>query len=220
MALEIMDVLDAVRGRRSVTFFEADRTIPDGTLQELLELANLAPSSFNLQPWQVVVVRDPERKKILRRYALDQSKIEEASAVLIVVADPDVEVNLDSMLDSWEELGYIKKASRATITHMVRTRYGPEGSFERKIFAAKNAALFAMSLMLAARGLGLETHAIDGFDERPMKKAFAIPDDKLVPMLIAIGYLRSNAALLPRALRRPFEDFVHFETYDKGETPG
>ena len=215
-----MDLLDAVKERRSVTFFEEGRTIPDNTLRELLELANLAPSSFNLQPWQVVVVRDPERKRILRRYALDQSKIEEASAVLIVVAEPDVEVNLNIMLDSWEELGYIKKANRATITDMVRRRYGREGSHERKVFAAKNAALFAMSLMFVAKGLGLETHAIDGFDEAPMKKAFAIPDDKLVPMLIAIGYLRHGAVLLPRAFRRPFKDFVRFEIYDAGETPG
>ncbi len=215
-----MDVLDAVKGRRSVTFFEEGRAIPDNTLQELLELANLAPSSFNLQPWQVVVVRDPERKRILRSYALDQSKIEEASVVLIVVADPDVEVNLDSMLDSWEELGYIKKANRATITGMVQRRYGSGGSSERKIFAAKNAALFAMSLMLAARGLGLETHAIDGFDETPMKKAFAVPDDKLVPMLIAIGYLRRDAVLLPRAFRRPVKDFVHFEIYGADQAPG
>ncbi len=215
-----MDVLDAVKERRSVTFFEAGRTIPDNTLQELIELANLAPSSFNLQPWQVVVVRDPERKKVLRRYALDQSKIEEASAVLIIIADPDVEVNLNIMLDSWEELGYTKKAKRATITDMVRRRYGREGSCEQKIFAAKNAALFAMSIMLVAKGLGLETHAIDGFDETPMKKAFAIPDDKLVPMLIAIGYLRRDAMLLPRAFRRPFKDFVSFELYGAGKAPG
>ena len=71
--------------------------------------------------------------------------------------------------------------------------------------------------MLAAKGLGLETHAIDGFDETPMKKAFAIPDDKLVLMLIAIGYLRREAQLLPRAFRRSYKEFVHFESYDSSD---
>jgi len=215
-----MDVLDAVRERRSVTFFEQGRTIPDATLRELIELANLAPSSFNLQPWKVVVVRDAENKRLLRRCALDQSKIEEASAVLIILADPDVEVNLNPMLDSWEQLGYIKKASRETITAMVRRRYGREGSCERNVFAAKNAALFAMSIMLAAKGFGLDTHAIDGFEEAPMKKAFGIPDDKLVVMLIALGYVRRDALILPRAFRQPFNEFAHFEAYgaDAGES--
>jgi hypothetical protein len=53
-----------------------------------------------------------------------------------------------------------------------------------------------------------------------MKKAFAIPDDKLVPMLIAIGYLRRDAMLLQRAFRWPFKDFVSFELYGAGKVPG
>lgn len=210
---ETMDVLDAIKERRSVTFFDPGRPIPDELLRELIELANLAPSSFNLQPWRVVVIRDPASKRLLRKHALDQSKVEEAPVVLIIIADPDVEVNLNAMLDSWQELGYMKREKRAVVSDMVRRRYGREGSRERAIFAAKNAALFAMSLMLAAKGLGLETHAMDGFDEEPMKEAFAIPDDKLVLMLLAVGYQKRDVELLPRAFRRSFKDLTSFESY-------
>jgi nitroreductase len=208
-----MDVLDAIKDRRSVPFFKYNSSVPDAIIKQLIELANLAPSSFNLQPWRVIVVRDPERKKTLRQVALNQSKIEEASHVLIVIADPDIEVNLIPMLDSWEKLGYIKRENRGDVTHMVRLRYGDEGSTERAIFAAKNAALFAMTLMIAAQGLGLQTHAMDGFDEEPLKQAFHIPGDKIVIMLIAIGYPRQDFVPLPRAFRRSPIDFVGFESY-------
>lgn len=208
-----MDVVDALRGRRSTTFFDKKRTIPEDVLREILEIANLSPSSFNLQPWRVIIVRDEENKRTLRKCASDQSKIEAAPAVLIIVADPDVEVNLNPMLDSWEELGYIRKDSRGEISDMVRRRYGDADSVERKLFAAKNAALFAMAIMVAARGFGLETHAMDGFDTGPLKEAFAIPEDKLVIMLIAIGYAQPGVALLPRAFRRPFRDYISNEQY-------
>ncbi len=207
-----MDVIQAIKERRSVNFFESKEVLSDDIIIELLEIANLAPSSFNLQPWKVIIVKDPERKKILRRCAFDQPKVEEASAVLILIADPrGLEENLDHVLDSWQELGYMKPEMRETYVNMTKTLYGTVDSLKRKIFAVKNTALFAMNLMIAARGLKLETHPMDGFDEDCIKKEFNIPDDKIIPMLIAIGALRKETNLLPRAFRRKIEEFVKFE---------
>ena len=210
-----MEIIQTIQERRSINFFEAGRQIPEQKLLDLFEIANLSPSSFNLQPWKVVVVRDPDRKRVLRQCAMNQPKIEEASVVLIMVADPHgVEDNLDRVLDSWQDLGYTKPEARPTLVGMIGKLYGPPDSLTRKIFAAKNTALFAMNLMLAARGLGLETHPMDGFYEACVKKEFNIPEDKIVPMLIAIGHLRPGITLLPRAFRRGTDEFVKFERYD------
>jgi putative NAD(P)H nitroreductase len=209
-----MDVIEAIKRRRSVNFFEAGKELTDAKIQELLELANLSPSSFNLQPWEVVVVRTPERKKALRKCAYDQPKTEEASAVLIMIANPGaVEENIDRVLDSWQELGYTKPEARDTYVGMVGNLYASEDSLTRKLFAVKNTALYAMSIMLAAQGLGLETHPMDGFDEGAIKKEFHIPPEKIIPMLIAVGSLRPGTTLLPRAFRRKISEFVKFENY-------
>lgn len=209
-----MDVINAIKSRRSINFFETGRELSEEKIKELLELANLAPSSLNLQPWEVVVVRTPERKKALRKCAFDQPKAEEASAVLIMIANPKaVEENLDRVLDSWQELGYMKPEERDTYVGMVRNLYASADSLTRKIFAVKNTALYAMSIMLAAQGLGLETHPMDGFDEEALKKEFHIPSEKIIPMLIAVGSLRQGITLLPRAFRRNISEFVKFEDY-------
>jgi putative NAD(P)H nitroreductase len=110
-----MDVIQAIKERRSINFFETGKAISDDKLRELIEIANLSPSSFNLQPWKVIAVRDPKGKKILRQCAFNQPKVEEAAAVLIIIADPKgVEENLKRVLDSWQELGYIKPEVRQT----------------------------------------------------------------------------------------------------------
>lgn len=209
-----MDVIQAIKERRSINFFETGKDIPNDKLKEMLEIANLSPSSFNLQPWKVVVVKEPEKKKILKQCAFNQPKVEEASVVLILVADPNaMEENIDRMLDSWQELGYMKPDMRETYRGMANNLYGEPDSFKRKIFAVKNTSLFAMNLMIAAKGLGLETHPMDGFDEGCIKKEFNIPDDKIIPMLIAVGYLREGITILPRAFRRRTDEFVKYNSY-------
>jgi nitroreductase len=209
-----MDVIQAIRERRAINSFEPGKEIPDDNLKELLSIANLSPSSFNLQPWKIVVVKDPERKKILRQCAFNQQKVEDASAVLIMIADPGgVEENWERVLNSWQDLGYIKAEVRQAYTEMKKNLYGAEDSLGRKIFAVKNTALYAMNLMIAAKGLSLETHPMDGFDEACIKKEFHIPDDKIIPMLVAVGYLKSGITLLPRPFRRELDEFVKFENY-------
>lgn len=209
-----MDVLNAIKERRSINFFERDKNIPLDQLKKLLQIANLSPSSFNLQPWKVIIVDDSEKKKVLMQCAFNQPKVQEASVVLIMIADPlSLEENIERILDSWQSLGYMKPEMRESYKNMAHSLYGKPDSLKRKLFAVKNTSLFAMNLMIAAKGLGLDTHPMDGFDEECVKKEFNIPDDKLIPMLIAVGYLRSGLNLLPRAWRRDIEEFVRYNSY-------
>jgi len=209
-----MEIKDAIRQRRSINFFEPGIELSSDKIRELIELASLAPSSMNLQPWKVVVVNDPEKKKVLRKCAFDQPKVEEASLVLIMVADPaGVEENIDPALDSWIELGFMKPEMKENYKGMAAALYGTLDSLQRKVFAVKNTSLFAMNLMLAAKGMGLETHPMDGFDQDAVKKEFNIPEDKIIPMLIAVGQLKKGITLLPRAFRRDFDSIVHLNSY-------
>jgi putative NAD(P)H nitroreductase len=211
---ETMDIVIALKERRSINFFDPTRTIPPETIDEILRVANLAPSSFNLQPWEVVVVDLPERKRALRKCASNQSKVEESSVMLIVIANPNaIEENMDRVLDAQVRLGYATRESAEKSRPGPGKRHGVPDSVARKIFAVKNTAFFAMSVMAAARGFGLETHPMDGFNEDMVKKEFGIPDDRIIPLLIAVGYLMPGVTLLPRAFRRELDEFVHRNRY-------
>lgn len=197
--------------RRAVNFFDPGYVIEGDTLKKVITLANLAPSSLNLQPWELLVVRSLEKKKVLRKIAFGQPKVEEASAVLVVIADNEgVEKNMEPVLDSWVKLGYFPEENKGQMRGMAEKLYGNKMSVQRKVFAVKNASLFAMNLMVAARVYDLETHPMDGFDAEALKKEFAIAGDKEIPMIIAIGRKRDGADLLPRAYRRDISDFVSF----------
>jgi nitroreductase len=52
---QIMDIIEAIRTRRSIRVFKPD-PIPKKVLQELLDVSRWAPSGGNVQPWHFVVL--------------------------------------------------------------------------------------------------------------------------------------------------------------------
>jgi nitroreductase len=62
--MEYENLLEIIKNTRSIRRFKPD-PIPEDYIDKILEAARWAPSGFNQQPWEFVVVRDPElRKKI------------------------------------------------------------------------------------------------------------------------------------------------------------
>jgi nitroreductase len=83
---EIMNVLEAIKGRRSIRAFKSD-DVSTEVVEELIDAAIWAPSAGNIQPWEFIIVRESKIKKSLAEAALDQSSIEEAPVVIVVCAN-------------------------------------------------------------------------------------------------------------------------------------
>ena len=58
-----MEFKDVMKQRRAVNFFDPTKDVTDEQLKQIIETAALAPSGSNLQPWNVIVLRDKEKKK-------------------------------------------------------------------------------------------------------------------------------------------------------------
>ena len=62
--------LKFVKNRRSIREIKPD-PVPDEYIEKILEAARWAPSGFNMQPWEFVVVRDPDLKKGIKQIVDD-----------------------------------------------------------------------------------------------------------------------------------------------------
>lgn len=82
-----MTVTQAIDHRRSVKHFDLSHRMPESDLVELLRLARLAPSSFNLQNYRFVVIRDEALRRQVRAVAWDQAQVTDASALILLCAD-------------------------------------------------------------------------------------------------------------------------------------
>ena len=206
-----MNFKEIMENRRAINFFDPDKDVPDTLIREMIELASKTPSGFNLQPWSLMIMRSPEEKERLKARAWKQEKITEAPVTMIVLGDmegwtfenPFVEKNFSQLVAA----GEMKEGQRDWFAGAAASLYG--ASNERKVaFACKNAGFFAMSLMLAARSLGLETHPMDGFDIDGVRQEFNIPDNYWIMMLLSVGYLKPGITIRPPKWRKSFDEIV------------
>jgi len=206
-----MNFQEISKNRRSINFFNTDKDVSEDLLREMVEIAANTPSSFNLQPWNLMVLRNAEVKKKLQSLAWDQPKVTEAPVVLMVLADkkgweegnPVFEKNWEEMLKS----GAMGLDQRDWFLNATNSLYN-WNSDANLAFAVKNTGFFAMSLMYAATSLGLETHPMDGFDHEAVRNEFKIPDNYWIPLLLAVGYKKEGVELHPAKWRKTYNEIV------------
>jgi nitroreductase len=206
-----MDFKDVIDKRRAVNFFDPEKAVSDELIKELVEMASKVPSSFNLQPWSILVLKENDEKMKLRKLAWDQPKVSEAPVVFIVLADRDgwreghpfVERNFSEMVKA----GSMTKDQHEWFISACKGLYG-ETEEKQQAFACKNTGFFAMALMFAAKHLGLDSHPMDGFDHDGVRKEFNIPENYWIPLLLAVGYFDEKKKLHPPKWRKTFEEIV------------
>ena len=202
-----MELKKLYEERRSVNFFNANKGIEEKTLKDIINLAVLAPSAFNLQPWEIIAVKSKEAKERLCKLSNNQPKILDAPVSLIIVGNKN---GYDKTNPVWGEMLKSVGGNKEMVEGAQNAAgflYGT--SEERKLkFAESNAGLLAMSIMYAAKEQGVDSHAMSGIDFDGIKKEFALSEDQTVVMVICLGYYDESKDLYPRRPRRGYEEIV------------
>ena len=205
-----MNFEQITKNRRSINFFDPDKDVSPEVIKKMVELASNSPSSFNLQPWNLVVLRDRAQKEKLKALAWNQPKIVEAPVTMIVLADREGWKQGNPGLErTWQEMVKtgMPETKRDWFVNATSSLYN-WSTDANQAFAVKNAGFFAMSLMYAAVSLGLDSHPMDGFDHEGVKKAFNIPDRYWIPLLLAVGYKKPGLVLDPPKWRKTYEEII------------
>jgi nitroreductase len=176
-----MNTLTAIKQRRSVKHYDpAHRMSPEETNQ-LLNLAMLSPTAYNIQNWRFLLAEDPELRKQLRAVAWDQSQVTDASLLIVLCAD----------LKAWDKQPdrYWAAAPEEVKNFMIPATgdyYRGKDQVQRDE-AMRSCGIVAQTLMLSAKAMGYDSCPMDGFDFDAAAKLIELPDDHIISMLIAIG---------------------------------
>ncbi|MDP1579738.1 MAG: nitroreductase family protein [Candidatus Didemnitutus sp.] len=176
-----MNITQAIDHRRAVKHFDPGHAMPEAELRELLRLARLAPSSFNLQNYRFVVIRDGELRRKIRAVAWDQSQVTDASALILLCAD--LRAHEKDPARYW---AHAPQPVQDFLVPAIGQFYGGKPQLIRDE-AMRSIGLAGMTLMLAAVGLGYESCPMIGFDAEAVSKLINLPPDHAIGFMVAIG---------------------------------
>lgn len=181
--------IELMRSHRSVRAFQPD-PLPDEWIETIIAAAQWAPSSCFRQVYSVVAVKDPRRKRELRRLCGGQRWIEECPVFLAFCVDLN---RLD------EVCGWQGKRVNLELT-------------ETFLMAALDAALLMQNAALAAESLGLGTVMIGGLRDKPREviKLLGLPSAVIGISGMCLGYPEGVPVQRPRL---PLSEVLHWEQY-------
>ncbi|MEM2319929.1 MAG: nitroreductase family protein [Candidatus Bathyarchaeia archaeon] len=179
-----MDVVEAIKTRRSIRKFKSD-PVEEEKLEAVLEAARWAPSWANTQCWEFIVVRNPETKS-----------------------------RLAETLPPWNPaIGAVKSAPIVIVACAklgVSGFFNGKPVTDKGDFFMFDVALALQNLTLAAHSLGLGTLHVGAFDAKKAAEILGVPNGVSVVELMPLGYPME----VPKAPRRKeLKDFLYFERY-------
>jgi nitroreductase len=200
-----MNTLEAIRARRSVKHYDPNHVMPEQDLQLLLEHAVLSPTSFNIQNWRILVVRDKALRQQIRAAAWNQAQVTDASVLIVMCAD----------LLAWKHdpARYWRDAPqpvREMLVPMIEPFYAGKPELQRDE-AMRSMGFAGQTLMLAAKALGYDSNPMIGFDPVKVADLIGLPKNHVIGFLLPIGKAIKPAN--PRGGQLALKDVVAYDRF-------
>jgi len=195
-----METIESIKARRAIKHYNPEHRLTAEEERQLLELAMLSPTAFNIQNWRFVVVRDPEIRRQIRAVAWDQAQVTDASLLIVLCGN----------LNSWQQdpANYWRHAPQPVqdfLVPAIEQYYKGKPEVQRDE-VMRSCGMAGQTLMLAAKAMGYDSCPMDGFDYEAVGKILKLPSDHVISFMIAIGQKTQDS--WPRPGQLPYDEVV------------
>lgn len=172
------DFLELCRQRRSIRYF-SDQPVSEDDVRKLLDVAHMAPSVENTQPWHFHVVRNKDLLKHLMESSCYGNFIEGAGVCIIVTYDAHIPSTTKETIWNPKELEY---SCAAAVTHLLlgAVTLGLGGTWVSLHHGPAHDLLHLQPHQRVVAGVMLghlkrgEEHATGEHQRRPVKEMFTV----------------------------------------------
>jgi len=204
--------LEFVRSRRTIRAIEPD-PIPEGVVAKLIEAARWAPSGFNMQPWEFVVVKDLALRTAIKQvvddyrgndfFAMEATREEWQGSPWTSTLHGEFGLSLAPVFI------VLFGDTRRNVGLPMAARYAYQKKFSIFDSTLSNAFLY---MLLAAHSLGLAA-IYTSATKYPkvgglIKSILNIPDYLELYDMLLVG---KSAMKVPPKLMRDKEEMIHFD---------
>ena len=206
-----MRLIDALNWRYATKKMNGN-AVPQEKVDQILEATRLAPTSSGLQPYEVIVVTNPELKQQLLPHAFNQSQIVDSSHLLVFAAwDNYTEDRINEVFARTHKERGTPPESTAEYQKTLIGMYVPRTAEVNFQHAARQAYIgFGIALAEAAI-LEVDATPMEGFDSAKFDEILGLTERGLKSVTIMpLGYRDEAGDWLAglKKIRKSKEEFV------------
>ncbi|MDX2201234.1 MAG: malonic semialdehyde reductase [Hyphomicrobiaceae bacterium] len=168
--------------------------VPEALLREAVELTKMGPTSANMLPLRLVLLRSEEAKQRLKPALMPGNVEKTMTAPVVAIAGYDTKF--------YELLPRLFPHADAKSWFVGNEAFATDAAY-------KNGTLQVAYLILALRAVGLDTGPMTGFDAAAVDAAFFPGGQIKSNVIINIGY-GDKTKLFPRSPRLAFDEIASF----------
>lgn len=205
-------LLDKLNWRYATKKMDPTKVVPDDKVERILEAARLAPTSSGLQPYEVIVVTNPEVRARIREVAWNQAQVTDGSHLLVFAAwDNYTPERINQMFDLVNEERGFRNEGWENYRQMLLNNYpqrDPEVNFQH---AARQAYIGFGLVLTAAAFEGVDATPMEGFEPDKLDEILGLRERGLRSVTIMpLGYREAENDWLVnlKKVRRPKDSFV------------
>lgn len=188
-----MNIIEHLKWRYATKRFERSRKLSENQLNILLEAANLAPSSYGLQPFNILVVENEILREKLMTVSNNQSQVTDASHLIIFAVRNDISVaDVDRYIDRIAEVRNVSASSlaeyKATMSASISSKT-PEALIQ---WASRQVYISLGFLLAAAAVEKIDACPMEGFRKDKYDEILGLKDQGLSTLVMAAVGFRSE----------------------------
>lgn len=191
---------------------DPSKTVPQEKLDLILEAVRLAPTSSGLQPFEVIVVKNPEVRAKLVEAAFGQAQIVDGTAVLVFAAwDNYTEARIDGVLALTEAVRGAKSETLTGYYDRLKDTYLPRDERTNFEHAARQAYIGLGLAVTAAAFEEVDATPMEGFEPEKVDEILGLRARGLKAVaILPVGYRAEEGDWLRGAkkVRQPMDQFV------------
>jgi nitroreductase len=207
-----MDIIESLNWRYATKKMDPTRAVPEATVQRIIEAIRLTPTSSGLQPFELLVVTNPELRQQLKAAAWGQSQVADCSHLLVFAAwDDYTPERINQFFDlTIAERGGTNDGWESYRTRLLTT-YPARGAETNFVHAAKQTYIALGVALVAAAAEGVDSTPMEGFDPDKADEILGLRARGLRSVtLLPLGYRDAAGDWLvaQKKVRQPTARFV------------
>lgn len=207
-----MSLVRSLEWRYATKKYDTSRQLSDEQFEDLLSSVQLAPSSYGLQPYRFITVKDPAKLEQISRAAFGQPQITTASKVLVIAVETNInEETVKNYIDKAAVARNTDRKSLAVREQFVNSRLALLSPDQKVEWAEKQAFLAIGILVSAAAEAGIDASPMEGFAPQQVDEILGFKEQHLkTALLFALGYrsAEDEFATIPKVRKTKTELFT------------